>query len=102
MLVQEQAQAARKRAAGTLDEYTFIAEDTEAAGQAGTVPALQQVSAEELYRRELAEEMQVRLLHSANQFEAAPLHVDMRFFFPKHSRRISNGTALFSCLLEGM
>ena len=61
VLLQGQAQAARKRAAGTMDEYTFIAEDAEAADQAGSVPAIQQVSAEELYRKELAEEMQVQL-----------------------------------------
>lgn len=61
VLLQEQAQAARKRAAGIMDEYTFITEDGEAADQAGSVPALQQVSAEELYRKELAEEMQVQL-----------------------------------------
>lgn len=72
LLLQEQAQAARKRAAGTMDEYTFIAEDAAAAD--GSVPAIQQVSAEELYRKELAEEMQVALpytikkhiLHSCN------------------------------------
>ncbi|KAL3140127.1 hypothetical protein ABBQ38_004404 [Trebouxia sp. C0009 RCD-2024] len=56
--LQEQAQAARKRAAGTMDQYTFKAEDAETTDQAGSVLALQPVSAEELYRNELAQEMQ--------------------------------------------
>lgn len=62
LLLQGQAQAARKRAAGTMDQYTFIAEDAETTDQAGSLPALQPVSAEELYKNELAQEMQV---HSA-------------------------------------
>lgn len=57
--MQEQAQAARKRAAGTMDEYTFIAEDSTAADQIDNAPAVQNVSAEQLYRNELAQEMQV-------------------------------------------
>ncbi|KAL3153967.1 hypothetical protein ABBQ32_013523 [Trebouxia sp. C0010 RCD-2024] len=56
--LQGQAQAARKRAAGTMDQYTFIAEDAETTDQAGSLPALQPVSAEELYKNELAQEMQ--------------------------------------------
>ena len=81
VLLQEQAQAARKRAAGTIDEYTFIAEDAEAPDQAGSVPAIQQVSAEELYRKELAEEMQVRLQLIVNYSEAAAFDlVSCRFY----------------------
>lgn len=57
--MQEQAQAARKRAAGTMDEYTFIAEDSTAADQIDSAPAVQNVSAEQLYKNELAQEMQV-------------------------------------------
>ena len=57
--LQEQAQAARKRAAGTMDQYTFIAEAADTTDQTGSIPALQPVSAEELYRNELAQEMQV-------------------------------------------
>ncbi|KAL0055526.1 hypothetical protein WJX82_001523 [Trebouxia sp. C0006] len=56
--LQEQAQAARKRAAGTMDEYTFIAEDSTAADQMDSAPAVQTVSAEQLYKNELAQEMQ--------------------------------------------
>lgn len=82
VLVQEQAQAARKRAAGTMDEYTFIAEDTEAADQAGSVPAIQQVSSEELYRKELAEEMQVPAAHSQPSC-GCTFDVDLRLLFPK-------------------
>lgn len=72
LLLQEQAQAARKRAAGTMDEYTFIAEDAAAADS--SIPAIQQVSAEELYRRELAEEMQVALQYTINQMSYYYLH----------------------------
>ncbi len=57
--MQGQAQAARKRAAGTMDEYTFIAEDNKAADQIDSAPAVQNVSAEQLYKNELAQEMQV-------------------------------------------
>ncbi len=57
--MQEQAEAARKRAAGTMDEYTFIAEDSTAADQIDSAPAVQNVSAEQLYKNELAQEMQV-------------------------------------------
>lgn len=49
-----------------MDEYTFIAEDAAAAAD-GSIPAIQQVSAEELYRRELAEEMQVALQYMSCQ-----------------------------------
>lgn len=100
VLVQEQAQAARKRAAGTMDEYTFIAEDTEAADQAGSVPAIQQVSSEELYRKELAEEMQVQLLYTVNHPAAAPLMLICVFFSQNHPTRISSGTVLCNCLPE--
>ena len=58
--VQEQARAARKRAAGTIDEYTFIAEE-QPVQQIEGAPATQSVSAEQLYRNELAQEMQVLL-----------------------------------------
>lgn len=57
--LQEQAQAARKRAAGTMDEYTFIAEDRQAEGQIEAAPAIQNVSAEQLYTNELVQELQV-------------------------------------------
>ena len=66
LLIQEQAQAARKRAAGTMDEYTFIAEDTEAAKQDGE-PVVQHVSSEQVYNTELAQELQV---HSAKHIAA--------------------------------
>ncbi|DBA73718.1 TPA: hypothetical protein ACH3X2_009696 [Trebouxia sp. C0005] len=63
---QEQARAACKRAAckraaaaGTMDEYTFIAEDSTAADQIGSAPAMQDVSDEQLYEHELAQQMQV-------------------------------------------
>ena len=57
--MQEQAQAARKRAAGTMDEYTFIAEDSTAADRVDSAPAVPDVSAEQLYKSELAQELQV-------------------------------------------
>ncbi|KAL0036147.1 hypothetical protein WJX79_005668 [Trebouxia sp. C0005] len=63
--LQEQARAACKRAAckraaaaGTMDEYTFIAEDSTAADQIGSAPAMQDVSDEQLYEHELAQQMQ--------------------------------------------
>ncbi|KAL0036178.1 hypothetical protein WJX79_007036 [Trebouxia sp. C0005] len=56
--LQEQAQAARKRAAGTMDEYTFIAEDSTAADRVDSAPAVPDVSAEQLYKSELAQELQ--------------------------------------------
>lgn len=43
-----------------MDEYTFIAEDTDATKQAGE-PAVQHVSSEQLYNNELAQEIQVHL-----------------------------------------
>lgn len=42
-----------------MDEYTFIAEDSTAADQIASTPAVQNVSAEQLYKNELAQEMQV-------------------------------------------
>ena len=41
-----------------MDEYTFIAED-QPAQQIEGAPAAQSVSAEQMYRNELAQEMQV-------------------------------------------
>ena len=95
VLLQEQAQAARQRAAGTMDEYTFIAEDSEAADQAGSVPAMQQVSAEELYRKELAEEMQVQLLYKVNHFEAAALMLMCISSFETRNKDV-----LWSCIMQ--
>ncbi len=45
-----------------MDEYTFIAEDSTAADQIDSGPAVQNVSAEQLYKNELAQEMQVMAL----------------------------------------
>lgn len=47
-----------------MDQYTFIAEDAETRDQTGRLPALQPVSAEELYRMELAQEMQVHTAYA--------------------------------------
>ncbi|KAA6422121.1 MAG: pescadillo protein [Trebouxia sp. A1-2] len=77
--LQEQARAACKRAAckraaaaGTMDEYTFIAEDSTAADQIGSAPAMQDVSDEQLYEHELAQQMQALALKtSATLFEQA-------------------------------
>ena len=45
-----------------MDEYTFIAEDADADNQSGAVPTIQNVSAEQLYKNELLQEMQVHNL----------------------------------------
>lgn len=42
-----------------MDEYTFIAEDRQAEGQIEAAPAIQNVSAEQLYTNELVQELQV-------------------------------------------
>ena len=46
-----------------MDEYTFIAEDSTAADQIGSAPAMQDVSDEQLYEHELAQQMQVTAPH---------------------------------------
>lgn len=81
LLLQEQAQAARKRAAGTMDQYTFIAEDAEAADEAGSAPAIQHISAEELYRIELAEEMQVQpaVMHDQSGLQSSGISTHIAF-----------------------
>ena len=57
-----------------MDEYTFIAEDAAAADAAGAAPAIQQVSPEQLYRNELAEEMQVWSCHTYASLQASSKH----------------------------
>ena len=42
-----------------MDEYTFIAEDPQVEGQIEAAPAIQNVSAEQLYTNELVQELQV-------------------------------------------
>lgn len=42
-----------------MDEYTFIAEDNQAVAQIESTPAVQTVSAEQLYKNELVQELQV-------------------------------------------
>ncbi len=49
-----------------MDEYTFIAEDNQAADQIEAAPVTQNVSAEQLYKNELAQETQVTHLHGGN------------------------------------
>ena len=46
-----------------MDEYTFIAEDHQAVAQIENTPAVQTVSAEQLYKNELVQELQVMSWH---------------------------------------
>lgn len=47
-----------------MDEYTFIAEDHQAVAQIENTPAVQTVSAEQLYKNELVQELQVMSWHA--------------------------------------
>lgn len=65
MLWQEQAKAARARASGTMDEFTFVGEGSAQAGTASAAAAQQGPSAEQQYQHEMLQELQVSYMHQS-------------------------------------
>lgn len=57
--MQEQAKAARQAAAGTMDEYTFVGEDSRQGGGLSGAAPQQGLSAEQQYKAEMQQELQV-------------------------------------------
>lgn len=59
--MQEQVKAARQGAAGTMDDYTFVGEDGLQEGPSGAA-VQQSLSAEQQYKTEMLQELQVNVL----------------------------------------
>ena len=65
---QEQVKAARQGAAGTMDEYTFVGEGSLLEGAPAGAAAPESLSAEQQYRAEMQQELQVCSLAIAASF----------------------------------
>ena len=68
--LQEQVKAARQGAAGTMDEYTFVGEGSLLEGALAGGAAPESLSAEQQYRAEMQQELQVCSLTTSASFVA--------------------------------